>query len=220
VWHTGFAVPSLCEDASVFHNDRADYGIWRSPADSALCLANGEAHECFVVRLVPRWFSVCAHRRHLSHTAAERRNKKRTQQPVSREGCNEMLARFPEGWQWSLEAPGEGAPMLFNTLEFAVFFAVVLALYHKMSHRAQNAMLLVASYFFYACWDWRFVSAIWISTAVDYYVGVLLGRTEEPRKRKTIVFFSISAFWAFLNTSTSSQEACMTCFYRLGSMST
>ena len=109
-----------------------------------------------------------------------------------------MLARFPEGWQWSLEAPGAGAPMLFNTLEFAVFFAVVLALYHKISHRAQNAMLLVASYFFYACWDWRFVSAIWISTAVDYYVGVMLGRTEEPGKRKSIVFWSVLFNLGFL----------------------
>ena len=66
--------------------------------------------------------------------------------------------------------------MLFNTLEFAVFFAVVLGIYHLLAHRAQNAMLLGGSYLFYACWDWRFVSLILISTAVDYYVGVLLHR--------------------------------------------
>ena len=88
--------------------------------------------------------------------------------------------------------------MLFNTLEFAVFFAVVLGIYHLLAHRAQNAMLLGGSYLFYACWDWRFVSLILISTAVDYYVGVLLHRCADDRKRKSILWWSVLFNLGFL----------------------
>ncbi len=88
--------------------------------------------------------------------------------------------------------------MLFNTIEFAVFFAVVLGLYYVLPHRAQNRMLLAASYFFYACWDWRFVSLILISTVVDFYVGAWLEKTAAPRKRKQILFWSIIFNLGFL----------------------
>ena len=49
--------------------------------------------------------------------------------------------------------------MLFNSLVFLVFFAVVMALYRVLSHRGQNALLLAASYLFYGWWDWRFLLA-------------------------------------------------------------
>ncbi|MCB9849902.1 MAG: MBOAT family protein [Phycisphaerales bacterium] len=63
--------------------------------------------------------------------------------------------------------------MLFNSFEFAAFFVVVYALYvlSARSLRLQHALLLVASYFFYGCWDWRFLGLIWVSTAIDYFVG-------------------------------------------------
>jgi len=88
--------------------------------------------------------------------------------------------------------------MLFNTLEFSVFFAIVLALYYLLPHRAQNFMLLAASYFFYACWDWRFVSLILISTAVDFYVGAWLHKCQDARRRKVILFWSILFNLGFL----------------------
>lgn len=48
--------------------------------------------------------------------------------------------------------------MLFNSLRFLVFFPVVYAAYLLLPHRWQNRMLLLASYVFYASWDWRFVA--------------------------------------------------------------
>lgn len=54
--------------------------------------------------------------------------------------------------------------MLFNSVEFFIFFFIVLVLYYSLRHRWQNRMLLVASYFFYGWWDWRFLSLILIST--------------------------------------------------------
>ncbi len=66
--------------------------------------------------------------------------------------------------------------MLFNSFHFVVFFAVVFLLVAILRHRvtARNAVLLIASYYFYGCWDWRFLGLIFISTIVDYICGLLL----------------------------------------------
>ena len=88
--------------------------------------------------------------------------------------------------------------MLFNTLQFAIFLAVVLALYFSLGHRWQNIMLLFASAFFYACWDWRFLSLIFISTTVDFIVGNMLDRTEDQRHRKHILAWSVVFNLGFL----------------------
>ena len=69
--------------------------------------------------------------------------------------------------------------MLFNSIEFAVFFVIVMAAYHVLSFRWQNRMLLVASYVFYGWWDWRFLSLIVLSTIIDYFCGLRIDRAEE-----------------------------------------
>jgi alginate O-acetyltransferase complex protein AlgI len=88
--------------------------------------------------------------------------------------------------------------MLFNTLEFGVFFTAVLLLYYILPFRWQNHMLLAASYAFYAAWDWRFLSLIFISTTVDFYVGKLLAETENLRRKKHILFWSVLFNLGFL----------------------
>ncbi len=80
--------------------------------------------------------------------------------------------------------------MLFNSLEFAIFLPVVLGLYYCLSHRAQNAMLLAASYLFYGWWDWRFLSLLWISTVLDYFVALAVHRATG-RRRKLIISCSL-----------------------------
>ena len=74
--------------------------------------------------------------------------------------------------------------MVFTSLHFAAFFVVVYALYRVLPHRAQNVMLLAASYYFYAAWDWRFLSLLIGSTVVDFFVGRYLG-AERPAARRT-----------------------------------
>lgn len=81
--------------------------------------------------------------------------------------------------------------MLFNTIQFAIFFAIVWVLYIRIPHRAQNALLLVGSYIFYGAWDYRFLSLIFISTAVDFYVGKILHQTTDDRRRKHIFYWSV-----------------------------
>ncbi len=83
--------------------------------------------------------------------------------------------------------------MLFNSFTFVGFFILVYTLYLllKNHYKAQNIVLLIASYIFYGYWDWRFTSLLALSTIVDFTVGLLLQNTEEERKRKLLLFISI-----------------------------
>jgi alginate O-acetyltransferase complex protein AlgI len=81
--------------------------------------------------------------------------------------------------------------MNFATFEFAVFLVCVYLPYLVMNHRQQNFYLLIASYIFYGAWDWRFLALIWFSTLVDYWVGLLLERTENKTKRRLLLMISI-----------------------------
>lgn len=83
--------------------------------------------------------------------------------------------------------------MLFNSIAYAIFLPLVLGLYWRLGLRAQNALLLVASYVFYGAWDYRFLSLIWISTLVDFSVGRMLARTEDEGRRKRMFLISVVA---------------------------
>jgi len=84
--------------------------------------------------------------------------------------------------------------MLFNSIDFAIFFPVVFILYWFVANRnlkIQNLLLLIASYIFYGWWDWRFLSLLLFSTLVDYFVGIMLNKQENPLKRKLLLTLSI-----------------------------
>ena len=89
--------------------------------------------------------------------------------------------------------------MVFNSLQFLWFFVVVYALYRaapallpaQKAHRAQNWLLLVASYYFYAAWDYRFLALLAASTLVDYTCGLALGRITDRTRRRTVLWLSI-----------------------------
>lgn len=81
--------------------------------------------------------------------------------------------------------------MQFNSLIFWIFFAVVLLLARLLPHRGQNRMLLVASYGFYAWWDWRFLSLIVISTCVDYFAGLRISTSQYRHRKKALCILSV-----------------------------
>jgi alginate O-acetyltransferase complex protein AlgI len=81
--------------------------------------------------------------------------------------------------------------MVFTSLDFAVFFTVVYALYRVLPHRWQNWMLLAASYYFYGSWDWRFLSLLVGSTVVDFFVGRYLGREIDAARRRIALILSL-----------------------------
>jgi alginate O-acetyltransferase complex protein AlgI len=85
--------------------------------------------------------------------------------------------------------------MLFNSLEFGLFLPIVYLTYWglKGSLKIQNFILLVASYVFYAWWDWRFLSLIIASSALDYTLGRALGVAQNQRTRKLLLAISVAA---------------------------
>lgn len=88
--------------------------------------------------------------------------------------------------------------MLFNSLEFLVFLAVVYALYRALAFRWQNWMLLVASYIFYGWWDWRFLFLMILSTSVDFWTGLVLDRGRLRLSERIVPAAFLTAAAVFL----------------------
>ncbi len=88
--------------------------------------------------------------------------------------------------------------MLFNSLEFAIFFLIVYGLYLISKHKRQNMLLLIGSYVFYGAWDWRFLFLIFTSTILDYFCGLKIYATDNIKKRKLFLFLSIFGNLAIL----------------------
>ncbi len=85
--------------------------------------------------------------------------------------------------------------MIFNSLDFAIFLPIVFVVYWFVVNknlRLQNLVVVAASYIFYGWWDWKFLSLIIFSTIVDYFVGIGLGKNELPRRRKLLLWTSIT----------------------------
>lgn len=91
--------------------------------------------------------------------------------------------------------------MLFNSINFAIFLPIVFLLYWfatKGNLRLQNILLLVASYFFYACWDYRFLFLLAFSTLLDYYTGIKIHEANGKKNKKFWLWLSIGINLGFL----------------------
>ena len=91
--------------------------------------------------------------------------------------------------------------MLFNSLNFAVFLPIVFLLYWfatKGNLKLQNILLLVSSYFFYVCWDWRFLFLLIFSTLLDYFTGIKMSEAKNQNSKKFWFWLSISVNLGFL----------------------
>lgn len=71
--------------------------------------------------------------------------------------------------------------MLFNSIEYIVFLPIVFAIYWllKKKIRWQNVFLLVASYVFYAYWDWRFLGLLFGMSFLSWFGGRKIANTPE-----------------------------------------
>jgi len=91
--------------------------------------------------------------------------------------------------------------MLFNSINFAIFLPIVFILYWLVINknlRLQNSLLLIASYFFYACWDWRFLFLLMFSTLLDYYTGLKMQNAESLNRKGFWFWLSITVNLGFL----------------------
>jgi len=82
--------------------------------------------------------------------------------------------------------------MIFNSLVFVVFFAVVLIVNSLLRQwGARKIWLLLASYFFYAAWNPPFVVLLWLSTVVDWFVGKAMAKAEDKKRKRGLLFISL-----------------------------
>lgn len=97
--------------------------------------------------------------------------------------------------------------MLFNSLEFVIFFIIVYALYLALSrhHKLQNLMLLIASCLFYGAWDWRFLALMFVSITTDFFCAKYIYHQSDEKTRKRllvlnfIVNFGILGIFKYFN---------------------
>jgi D-alanyl-lipoteichoic acid acyltransferase DltB (MBOAT superfamily) len=98
--------------------------------------------------------------------------------------------------------------MIFNTIEFIVFFALFCACYYsvlKEKTKSQNILLLVASYVFYAYANWKILPLLIISTLVFYGLGIAVSNAENQKKKSWLstlgVVFGIGVLLYFKYTN-------------------
>jgi len=88
--------------------------------------------------------------------------------------------------------------MLFNTVQFFAFFVVVLALFYVSPRPARKWILLIASYFFYASWNWKFVPLLLSLTVIDYVSAIWMEKVTGSRQRKLFLIAALAANLGFL----------------------
>jgi D-alanyl-lipoteichoic acid acyltransferase DltB (MBOAT superfamily) len=83
--------------------------------------------------------------------------------------------------------------VLFNTLQYAKFFAAVFAVSWLLVRwrRARIVFLLGASYFFYAAFDYRFLPLVFASSSVDWWLARRIGAADEPRMRRRLLWITV-----------------------------
>jgi len=84
--------------------------------------------------------------------------------------------------------------LLFNSFSFGLFLPITLLLYWAVGFKrikAQNLILLAASYFFYGLWDWRFLFLIVASSLVDYFAALAIKGSESFSRKKIFLYSSI-----------------------------
>lgn len=91
--------------------------------------------------------------------------------------------------------------MLFNSFEYALFLPLVFIIYWfilRKNIKLQNIFLLVSSYFFYGCWDWRFLFLLMFSTFLDYFTGLKIADSSNQKIRKAWLWLSVGVNLSFL----------------------
>ena len=69
--------------------------------------------------------------------------------------------------------------MLFNSINFMIFFPIVVLIYFIIPDKVKYIWLLAASYFFYMCWNAKYIILIFASTVITYVSGLLIDKVKD-----------------------------------------
>jgi len=81
--------------------------------------------------------------------------------------------------------------MLFNSIQFLIFFPIVVSVFFALPHRSREIFLFIASYYFYMCWRPAYIVVIVFITLLDYFAGRMLESATDERTRKFFLGLSI-----------------------------
>src|SRR5437867_11198126 len=95
--------------------------------------------------------------------------------------------------------------MLFDSPAYFLFLIPVVLSYWRLNRRAQNIFLLLASYFFYGWWEWRFPALMIGSTTVDCLIAQKIAPSRsDPHRRQwfilsIVLHFTISGVFKYFD---------------------
>jgi alginate O-acetyltransferase complex protein AlgI len=81
--------------------------------------------------------------------------------------------------------------MLFNSVEFLIFFPVVVFIYFLCPQRYRWLLLLLASYLFYAAWRYEYALLLLFSTVIDFFAARAMGNAQDQARRRLYLMLSI-----------------------------
>lgn len=88
--------------------------------------------------------------------------------------------------------------MLFNSPEFVLFLPLVVALYFLAPQKIRWLLLLIGSYYFYACWKVTYAGLMLVSTTIAYFTSIWMERTSKSKKKKLYLLISVISNLAIL----------------------
>ena len=81
--------------------------------------------------------------------------------------------------------------MNFNSLSFAIFCPIVFVLYWAVKDRYKWIILLASSYYFYMCWNVKYIVLIFGTTLISYICALLLEKTDSVRHKNLILEWAL-----------------------------
>jgi alginate O-acetyltransferase complex protein AlgI len=97
--------------------------------------------------------------------------------------CRFFEVSGPKAAQLTVETALEGYHVLFNSIQFCLFFPIVTALYFALPHRFRWALLLAASCTFYMAFVPVYILILGFTIVVDYFAGILIEDAAGPKRR-------------------------------------
>jgi alginate O-acetyltransferase complex protein AlgI len=94
--------------------------------------------------------------------------------------------------------------MLFNSIQFLIFFIVVLIGYFSIPKKYTWIWLLFSSYYFYMSWNVKYAVLMFMSTVITYLSGLLMSKSNKKMKKLWLVLsltsnFAILFFFKYFN---------------------
>lgn len=93
--------------------------------------------------------------------------------------------------------------MIFNSIDFLLFFPIVILIYFGLPQKWKTYWLLGASYYFYMCWNVKYILLLLLSTVITFASGILMEKTETHKKQivagSFIINLSILAVFKYYN---------------------